>query len=393
MLRGMDIAERYIRLAHGLAAHIDGLVDAYFGPPEWAETTKRDPKRLLLEAADLLSALDDVPDAARREWLRAQGAALQTHARLLSGETLPFAEEVRGLYDIAPLGAELAELDVALKAFEDSVGGTGSLLERLEALRAKVTVPDGDVLRVAQPILAELRKRTAEKFGLPDGENFSIQLVKDKPWGGYNWPLGNLQSRIDLNTDFPVRLTALPDLLAHEGYAGHHTEHASKEARLVRENGWQEHQMQLMLTPECVVSEGIAMNALEMLMPREEVETWLSGELAQLAGLDPDDILALLKVSAAQEKIRHVSGTAALMLLGEGRPEKEVQDFLAHYSSSTPERAAQSLRFIRTYRGYIYTYSVGHKLVRDYVAAKGTAGFKALLQEPLTPEQLRRGGM
>lgn len=388
----MNIAERYIRLAHGLGAHIEGLVDGYFGPPEWADKSKRDPQMLVAEAADFLSALDEVPEAARREWLRAQGKALHTHARLLSGEQLPFEDEVRGLYDIEPQQANSTELDAALSKLEDLLPGTGPLPERMERLRERVTVPNDQIERVAQPILSELRKRTHERYGLPDGEDFSIHLVSDKPWGGYNWPLGNLQSRIDINTDLPVYLTTLPDLLAHEGYPGHHTEHASKEARLVRQLGWQEHQMQLMLTPECVISEGIATNALGQVMTLAEWSDWLGGELATLAGLDAADVRALIEVQTAQEDIKHVSGTAALMLLAEQRPEPEVLEFLTHYGVTTPQRAAQSLRFIRTYRGYVYTYSVGHQLVKNFVKASGPEGFSTLLHEPLTPEQVRRGG-
>ncbi|WP_135227752.1 hypothetical protein [Deinococcus fonticola] len=387
----MNIAERYVRLAHGIDTHVQHFIDGYSGPPQWADRTRRAPAALLQETQDFLKHVEDVPDAGRREWLRTQGQAMRTHARLLTGEKMPFAEEVRGIYDIDPLTAPLDELDAALKAFEDALPGTGSATERLERLRDRVTLDNADVLRVAEPILHELRRRTADLYGLPAGENFTIHLVTDKPWGGYNWPLGNLQSRIDINTDFPVALPGLPGLLAHEGYPGHHTENAHKETELVRGHGWQEHQLQLLYSPQSVIAEGIATNALDLVMPEEEVQAWLTGELAQVAGLDPQDILAFLQATKAREDIKHVSGTAAVMLYQDGSNEDDVVKFLKHYNAVNEERARHSLSFIRHHRGYVYTYSVGQALVKKYVEHKGQAGFGELLKQPVTPGMLANG--
>ncbi|MBB5232672.1 hypothetical protein [Deinococcus budaensis] len=386
-----DPAERYIRLAHAIDAHAEGYIDGYGGPAEWADRTKRDPAKLRAEAGALLDAVSEVQDPARRTFLTVQVRAMQTMTRLLAGEAIPYADEVRGLYDIDPVRTRAAELEAALSALDAALPGSGPLEAREEALRARVAVPKDDLLRVAAPILTELRRRTRERFGLPEGEDFSIGLVQDKPWSGYNWPLGNLQSRIDLNTDLPVLLPALPDLLAHEGYPGHHTEHATKEQRLVRGRGWHEHSIQLINAPECVVSEGVATNALRALMEEGEVEAWLTGELAGVAGLDPDDVRAYLAASRARDGLRGVSGTAALMLHGDGAPEREVLDFLMRFGAAPEARARQSLRFISqpTFRAYIFTYSVGGDLVKGWLERGGTPAFARLLQEPLTPGDLR----
>jgi hypothetical protein len=388
-----DVAEAYIRLAHSLDAHLEGFVDGYGGPPEWADRTVRAPTELHAEAGALLDAVNAVEDADRRAFLTVQVRAMHTLTRMLMGQKLPYAEEVRGLFDIDPVRADSRVLDGALAALDAALPGSGSLLEREEALRARVALPKSEILRVAAPILAALRERTRQRFGLPDGENFSIELVSDKPWGGYNWPLGNLQSRIDINTDLPVLLPTLPDLLAHEGYPGHHTEHATKEAKLVRGRGWLEHSIQLLNAPECVVSEGIAVNARAALMSGEELDAWLTGELAAVARLDPDDIRAFQQAGLARKELKGVSGTAALMLHADALPESEVLDFLMQYSVASTERARQSLRFISqpTLRAYIFTYSAGGELVEGWMERQGNAGFTRLLSEPLTPGQLRAG--
>src|SRR3954453_3116859 len=63
----------------------------------------------------------------------------------------------------------------------------------------------------------------------------------------------------------------LPLLIAHEAYPGHHTEHVWKEALLVDEGGYVDETIFLVGTPQAVVTEGIAMIALELAL-REEAD-------------------------------------------------------------------------------------------------------------------------
>ena len=130
--------------------------------------------------------------------------------------------------------------------------------------RQSYAVPPETARRLVDVILPELRARTQEFVDLPEDESIEIRMVQDQPWSGYNWYLGNGRSRVDLNTDLPIYAYRLTDLLAHEGYPGHHTEHALKE-RLYTEHGLGEHALQLINTPECLISEGIATVAEKML--------------------------------------------------------------------------------------------------------------------------------
>ncbi|NIV31535.1 MAG: hypothetical protein GWN58_19225, partial [Anaerolineae bacterium] len=58
-------------------------------------------------------------------------------------------------------------------------------------------------------------------------------------------------------------------------YAGHHTEHAIKEKLLYRHQGRAEHAVQLLLAPECVISEGIADNAQKILFDDAQLAAFL----------------------------------------------------------------------------------------------------------------------
>lgn len=387
-----DLAERYIRLAHAIDAHAPGFIDGYGGPAEWADRTPRPANEVQADAERLLDQVETLAEGVRRDYLRVQARAMHTQARLLAGEALGYREEVRLSYDLEPPREPESTFEAALRELDAALPGTGELADREAALRGRVTLPKADILRVAEPIVAELRRRTRAAFGLPEGEDFSLALVEGKPWSGYNWPLGHYQSRVELNTDLPVILPALPNLLAHEGYPGHHTEHALKEERLAQGRGWQEFSIQLLHAPECVVSEGIATQALAAVMERAEVEAWLTGELAARAGLDPEDVRAYLHATRAREQLERVNGNAALLLHEDGRPEAEVLAYLRHYGARTQAQAAKSLQFITApaSRSYVFTYTVGGGLVeRAMQAGDRQRVFGRLLTEPFTPGGLR----
>ena len=74
----------------------------------------RPPARLVDDAADLRARLDaEVTDPARRAWLRVQVVALETHARALAGEALPYLEHVVRCFDFEPRRRPETEFETA----------------------------------------------------------------------------------------------------------------------------------------------------------------------------------------------------------------------------------------------------------------------------------------
>src|SRR5207244_13297345 len=112
------------------------------------------------------------------------------------------------------------------------------------------------LVRALRDLVAELRARTATLVELPDGEALELEEVSDEPWWAFNYYLGGLRSRVVVNVDVPTSADDLVGLAAHEVYPGHHTEHAVKERLLVREQGRIEETIQLVPTPQAVLSEG-----------------------------------------------------------------------------------------------------------------------------------------
>ena len=393
-----EIGHRYLHLALHLDRHFEGFVDAYFGPPELKEEIQRGDPRPLAALADdaqaLLDAIDaNVTEAQRREFLQKQVRAMGAVVRNLSGDQIDFVQEVELYFDITPTMVDEADFEAAHADMDRLLPGDGSLAERSTAWREKRNLEPNKILPVFDLALRENRRRTQELFALPPGEDLTLQLVKDQPWGAYNWYLGEYQSRVDLNTDLPVKVDWAVPLVAHEAYPGHHTEHAIKEQLLYRQQGRAEHAVQLLLAPECVISEGIADNAQSMLFDDAQLAAFLRDQLYPLAGLADLDAETQLRMERARKALAGVSGNAALLLHRDGWAPEKVQAYLEHYSLRTPEEAAHSMGFLTNplFRSYVFNYAMGKALLAPLLEGPDAqANFARLLSEPLTPSQVRR---
>ncbi|HSJ58639.1 MAG TPA: hypothetical protein VLC95_15760 [Anaerolineae bacterium] len=392
-----EIGRAYLRLALGIERHFEGFVDAYFGPAELRrEVDKGEPRALeaLVEDGEALlrQVAGGVTDAQRRDFLERQVGAMAAVAGSLAGERLDFMEEVRHYFDIIPEMVDEAVFEAAHAELDALVPGDGALVERMAAWRKGLELAEERVMPVFERARDETRRRTLALFDLPEGEELTLELVKNQPWSAYNWYLGDYRSRIEVNTDLPVRVDSAVPLMAHEAYAGHHTEHAIKEQRLYRDEGRGEHGVQLLLAPECVLSEGIADSARQMVLPDDELEAFLHDELYPLAGLPASEVARQVAIHRASEGLRGVSGNAALLLHRDGWSAEDVQAYLEKWALRTPQEAAKSLSFVQNplFRSYVFNYALGKELIAPLLeGADAVENFRRLLSEPFTPSQVR----
>jgi hypothetical protein len=388
-----DVVEGYLRLGLRLGRHVDGFVDAYYGPESLARTVAAEPvaapARLADEASRLLAELDDGAgglDVGRRRWLRAQVLGLATSARKLRGDPIGYLDEVEASYGVRPRWVDEEQFAAAHGALAEALPGDGDLHDRYVVWRESHAAPVDVLPAVLRDLSDDFRERTGRLFGLPDGEHVDLDLVSDKPWSGFNHYLGGLRSRVEINVDLPVLSLSLGHLVAHEAYPGHHTEHVRKEVGLVRRRDWWEESIFLVGTPQCLLAEGLADLGLEVLLG-ERPEPALA-EHFRPHGLryDPE---VVARVAGASEVLGAVRSNAAVLLHEEGRPVDDVVDYLSVWALLPRPRAEKAVRFLTdpTWRAYISTYVEGLPLCRAFVAGDPTR-YARLLTEQLTPADL-----
>ena len=396
------IAREFVVQTLEIGERDPGFVDAYYGPPELQAAAKARPRsvaELKAASAALLTRLDALPPSSgmereRRENLRGLIVAAHTRLRMLSGEKLPFVEEARGLFGVAPELKPLASYDPMLANIDALVPGTGTLADRVQAYEDRFNIPADRLRPVMDAAIAECRTRTLRHIALPANERFDLSFVTGKSWSGYNYYQGDAKSRIEINTDLPVRISRAVDFGCHEGYPGHHVYNALLEQNLTRGRGWIEFSVYPLYSPQSFVAEGSANYGIELAFPGEEQAAFEARVLYPLAGFDPREAQRFSALRVAKQGLKLAGLTIAADYL-DGKIDRETAIGLNQkYSLESRARAAKSVDFVDQYRTYVINYGLGLDLVRAYVDAAGPreearwARMRAILSEPTTPDDL-----
>jgi hypothetical protein len=395
---GGTVVEQYLELGLSIGRHIDGFVDAYYGPVDLRARIEAAPllapDALVARARSLLGAIDaGAPldaaapdDVARRRFLRAQCVGLLTSSTVLAGAPIGYADEVEACYGVRPRRPDEETIRRAHRDLDGVVPGSGPLAERLIAWRESLAVPPDRLEGAIASLADDLRERTDAMFGLPEGEHVEFVLERDKPWSGFNYYLGDLHSRVAVNIDLPVLSSSLAHLVAHEAYPGHHTEHTRKEVGLVRRRRFLEESIFLVGTPQCLMAEGLADLGLEVVMGRRP-ESIVAEHLRPLGiPYEPEQIAV---TSEAGEALGAVRALAAFRLYEDGADPDIVTNEVADLGLTTLDRARKTVAFLLdpTWRAYISCYVEGLPLCRAFVAGRPER-FARLLTEQLVPADL-----
>lgn len=396
------IAADYVRMQLEIGEREAGYVDAYYGPAEWAEAAKANPRtvnELIVAAAGLttrLNALDDAgwasDDVQRRKYLLAHIAAADTRLRMQQGQTFSFAEEAERLFGIRPELKPLSSYDPVLARIEALVPGEGPVGERIAAFRAPLAIPRDRLQTVMQTAIDECRRRTEAHIALPAGESFTLALVGDKPWSGYNYYQGGSVSKIEINADLPIYLDRAIDLGCHEGYPGHHVYNALLEQTFVTEKGWVEMSLYPLFSPMSLVAEGSANYGIDLAFPGEEAIRYQREVLAPMAGVSPERVSANAELLALTRQLEGAEYAIASEYLAGRMPRDQAIEALSRYRLMDRARATQRVAFIDTYRSYVINYGLGRDLVQRWIEAQGPdhwATMKVLLSSQILPVDLK----
>jgi hypothetical protein len=381
-IRTLSPVRRYVELGLRLGRHDDELVDSYYGPDWGIEAEElRDPVALAREAEELLADVEDDP------WLAGQVRALWAQARKLSGERLTYTQEGELVYAIEPRWHDEERFRRAHTLLDESLPGDGDLQTRLARWYEAAAVPSGILEQALRDVARELRRLTRDTIGLPDGEDFELELVTDKRWLGYAQYLGGLRTQISVNTDLPFLAADLVNLTAHEIYGGHHTHHVWQEVELVRGQSQVEWTITLLWSPSAVIAEGIATTGPYIVAgDGQELAAAVLGRL----GFDYDAEVGV-RVTEARHRLRPVSANVAMLLHDRGASREEAREYAATWSLQPDDRLDKLVdsQVQSPSPVYQHCYWQGRELVDGYVQGDPKR-FRELLTARVLPSDLSR---
>jgi len=378
-----DPVERYLELGLRLGRHADDLVDSYYGPGELASRVEAEelrPPAALAEDATALAA-----ELEHDRWLAGQVRSLEASARKLAGGLLEYREEGLLVYGIEPRWHDEEPFRQAAAQLDEALPGSGELRDRYARWFEETAIPAELVEQAVLDAAAELRRLTREQIGLPEGEEFELELVTGERWLGYAHYLGGLRTGIRVNVDLPLPAADLVMLTSHEIYGGHHTHRAWQEVELVRGQGQVERTLDLLWSPEAVISEGIAMTGPELLAGDGQE---LAAEVLGRLGFAYDAEVGS-RVVGARRSLLPISANVAMLLHDRGASPEEAREYSAMWSLQPDERVAKQVdsQLRSPSPPYQHTYWQGRELVAAHVGGD-PARFRELLTARALPSDL-----
>ena len=398
----LDRAARdYVRLQLAIGQKEDGYIDAYYGPAELKaegeKIAKAEDLKQLARRVDALTgrvhALQaSQPDRAR--FLLAQLKAAQTRLRMLQGEKLSFEDEAEGLFGVRPQLKPLSSYDPVLARIEKLVPGEGALADRVDAFQERFVIARDRLKPVFDAAIAGCKARTARHIALPAGERFDLSFVTGKSWSGYNYYQGGYHSRIEVNTDLPVRISRAVDLGCHEGYPGHHVLNALLEEKLTRGKGWIEFSVYPLCSPQSFIAEGTANYGIDLAFPGAEKLAFETSTLYPLAGLSTAEAARYDELLHAMKDLSGARLTISRDFLDGRITEQQAVELERKYRLSSEARAKQSVAFTKQYRSYVINYGLGEQMVKDDVESRPDPAarwkrFEQIISGPTLPSDLK----
>ena len=316
---------------------------------------------------------------------------------MLRGQRFTFDAESAALYDaVAPTHTEQEFEGVLRRARRNGCPAKGRCSSATRRFATGSRFRRTGWRPCSPPQSTGCRARTLAHIALPPGESFTIEYVTDKSWSGYNWYQGNYRSLIQINTDLPIYIDRAIDLACHEGYPGHHVYNVLLEQQLVRGRGWQEFTVYPLFSPQSLIAEGTANYGIEVAFPDAERRAFERDVLFPAAGLDASQVEQFYAIMALVEKLVYAGNEAARRYRDGQIDAAAAAKWLETYALSSPERAAQRVRFIDQYGAYVINYNFGKDLVAAYVERRAGADpeqrwreFARLISSPRLPSGLK----
>ncbi|MHA2359692.1 MAG: hypothetical protein ACXAB5_05430, partial [Candidatus Thorarchaeota archaeon] len=283
----MNAAERFVTICGEVGNYTEKLtgvsvVDAYFGPDGFHPKNQSKEK----SAADLVHDIhlafdalrDEIDNPLRLEYMMSELHSLNVVVDWLDGKGLSYAELVEGLFHISMKKFSEGEIDKSIELVNDAMAdfSGNNLRDKIKEFGTKGEISGDALQRLIEDELQQRAREVGNEFrtkiytimgaSVPDN-GVQYEAVRDEPWGGYNWYLGEFKSLNQFNIDRKFNRDTLQATIYHE--YEHHVSNLWREKAFLK-TGNLELSIVPLHTGRCVISEGTADTAKDFLGVSED---------------------------------------------------------------------------------------------------------------------------
>ncbi len=376
----VELDAAFGRLALGVGQYVPGLVNCYWGPPEWQQAVTDDPPSLDTlrhHAVSVATAVQQsTPSVNRQKRLLRRVRALLWLIRSLNNEQIIFSEQVRMLLDVQPESVDEAFFQTAHETLTAVLPGSGSLGERWAAWQAAHTIPVSKALTLLPSLLAELRLRwqtDAQQKITPitiktTAENAAIVYQPDE---------------LTLPADGVVRIDRLVHLATCWGPGGIHSLHTAAKQRF--NDGAGEEVVWLNMGPDQILAQGLSL----AWAPSLDLYENTIPELLALAGLAVLPAAELQAIHMAEDALQWALANAAVLLHSQGLRPRAVRRYLMANALCDQDTAVAHLERLSNpaYAAHVFASLIGGPLIKAWLA-QNDHSLNDLLTDPPVPSTM-----
>jgi hypothetical protein len=330
--------------------------------------------------------------AMRQRSLRAHAASLALQLQPAAMNELPVAERVRRIYGFEPIFAPLASFDSAIDELDKALPGSGSLSDRIDAMKRRAQVPKDRIEAVVRTAVAECRRRAAMHLRMPT-ESLTVTYPADPLVPGQSNYLGGGKGTMAVSTVVPADVDRLLQLSCHEAYPGHHTNYASMDEYLWRQRHWPESKVSLAFEPQFAVSDAISEYGTGLNFPLDERMKYEREVLYPLAGLIMRDEVAWRAYVSARRSVLGATSTVIRDFLDGKIDADKAKTLSMRYRLMNPRSAEQLIKMVDAFGIDIIASDQGWLAIDRAFAGKPISQQWKLLQrverEPMLLDDVR----
>lgn len=374
-----EIGSAYLRLVLGLEQYVPGLVNTYFGPPEWQAAVQAEPPSLeaLRQHAIAIATATQKSDLPRnrRERILRNVRALLWLIRAQEGEQIMFSEQVRLLLDLQPESVAEEVFQTAQETLAANLSGSGPLAERWAEWQASYTIP----ATVGLPLLSKALNTLRERLGVNNLLTArAVHMVETEVDGSLAYQPGQLV----VSKAATFRADRLYHLVARWGYGGLHSFYTALVERYAAGQGEVECAALLNLGPDQVIAQGLS----PALLPELDLYPDIIPALLAQAGLPVVAPEQLRAIHLAEDALQWVVANAALLWHGEGLRPRAVRRYLMTQGLLSQKCAETILDDLVNpiYAAHMFAPLIGGPLLKAWLA-QGNRSPADLLSDPPAP--------
>ena len=305
--------------------------------------------------------------------LARQFEAVAVRVDQLQGRRLPYAEELRRLFDVErpdqSSRADSSRIEETHALLSERLPGPGRLSRRLAEYQGRFAVSRGRLHAVITRAIDACRSQTRRFLTLPEGEALALEYVAERPWSGYSSYRGDYTSLMQVNRAMPMSIGQALTLACHEGYPGHHVYNVLRDARLRAGLGWVEAAALPVFSPLGFRAEAMASAAAAMVFTPGERARLFHDELFPIAGLDPNEAGGYAEVEHLVDRLGLATTVVVDGYLAGTLTAAEAMARLR--ADALMEHPEALLAYVDRYRGYTLAYTAGRDKILSTVGASG----------------------